>query len=196
MLVVDLDSPGCEVRPIRASSGRNEFVEIFFDETPVGADRVVGEVNGGWGVAMYLLQWERGMYAFQRQALLHARLADLVRRVEDLPTEAADRVAQAWVQLTALRSRTARTVQALAAGENLGPHISVDKVLLATAEQAVLDCERELLPVEFALGDDEADEVFRADWFFARMATIYGGAIDIQRTVIAERVLGLPRSAR
>lgn len=196
MLLVDLDAPGCEVRPIRASSGRTEFAELFFDETPVGGDRVVGDVNGGWAVAMYLLQWERGMYGWMRQAVLHARLADLLGAVGDLATDDADRIAEAWVRVTALRSSTARTVQRLAAGENLGPEVSVDKVLLATAEQSVLECERRMLPVDFALGDGEADEVFRADWFYARMASIYGGAIEIQRTVVAERVLGLPRSVR
>jgi alkylation response protein AidB-like acyl-CoA dehydrogenase len=196
MLLVDLDGPGCEVRPIRASSGRTEFVEMFFDETPAGADRVIGPVNGGWAVAMYLLQWERGMYGWLRQAELHARLADLVLAVGPLTSEASNQVADAWVRVSALRSSTARTVRRLAAGENLGPAISVDKVLLATTEQAVLDCERHLRPIEFAFGDDEEDEVFRADWFYARMATIYGGAIEIQRTVIAERVLGLPRSGR
>jgi alkylation response protein AidB-like acyl-CoA dehydrogenase len=196
MLLVDLDAPGCEVRPIRASSGRNEFAEVFYDEVPVGPDRVVGEVNGGWGVAMYLLQWERGMYAWQRQAVLHARLAELVRSVGTLSAEGADRLADAWVRVTALRSRTAATVRRLAAGENLGPAISVDKVLLALTEQAVLDCERHLRPVDFAFGDTQADEVRRADWFYARMASIYGGAIEIQRGVVAERVLGLPRGAR
>jgi acyl-CoA dehydrogenase len=196
MLLVDLDAPGCEMRPIRASSGRTEFAELFFDDTPVARDRVIGEVNGGWGVAMYLLQWERGMYGWLRQAVLHARLADLLATVGPDPGEAADQVADAWVRVSALRSSTARTVQRLAVGENLGPEVSLDKVLLATAEQEVLECERRLLPVDFALGDDDVDEVFRADWFFARMASIYGGAIEIQRTLIAERVLGLPRSAR
>ena len=196
MLLVDLDAPGCEVRPIRASSGRTEFAELFFDETPVGGDRVVGEVNGGWAVAMYLLQWERGMYGWMRQAVLHARLADLLGAAADPSPDDADLVAEAWVRVSALRSSTARTVQRLAVGENLGPEVSVDKVVLATAEQSVLDCERRMLPVDFSLGDEGADEVLRADWFFARMATIYGGAIEIQRTLVAERVLGLPRSAR
>src|ERR1700722_11104132 len=196
MLLVDLDAPGCEVRPIRASSGRNEFAELFFQETAVGGDRVVGEANGGAAVAMYLLQWERGMYGWMRQAVLHARLADLLGAAADPSPDDADLVAEAWVRVSALRSSTARTVQRLAVGENLGPEVSVDKVVLATAEQSVLDCERRMLPVDFSLGDEGADEVLRADWFFARMATIYGGAIEMQRTLVAERVLALPRSAR
>jgi alkylation response protein AidB-like acyl-CoA dehydrogenase len=193
MFLVDLDAPGCEVRPIRASSGRDEFVEIFFDETPVGADRLVGEEGAGWNVAMSLLQWERGMYAWQRQAMLHAHLAEEVRSTPDLDPGAARLVADTWVRLTALRSASARTVKRLAAGENPGPEISVDKVLLSTTEQAVLDVRRRLRGAEFALGDTRPDELVRAEWFYSRMATIYGGALEIQRSIIAERVLGLPR---
>jgi alkylation response protein AidB-like acyl-CoA dehydrogenase len=82
----------------------------------------------------------------------------------------------------------------LAAGENPGPEISVDKVLLATTEQAVEDLFRLLDPAGFVLGETERDALHRADWFYARMATIYGGAIEIQRSIIAERVLRLPRA--
>jgi alkylation response protein AidB-like acyl-CoA dehydrogenase len=177
-----------------ASSGRNEFAEVFFDDVLVPFDRVVGEVDRGWSVAMTLLQWERGMYAWQRQAVLHARLAELAGALSS-PTLAESRaISDAWVSLTALRSATARTVRRLAAGENPGPEISVDKVLLATTEQQVQDLFRQLSPVEFALGTGEAANVVRADWFYSRMATIYGGAIDIQRSIVAERVMGLPRA--
>jgi alkylation response protein AidB-like acyl-CoA dehydrogenase len=196
MLLVDLDAPGCEVRPIRASSGRNEFAEVFFDRTPVSPDRLIGELNGGWTVAMYLLQWERGMYAWLRQAILHARLADLAKSLGELPDGAADEVAAAWVRVSALRAMTSTTVHRLAAGDTLGPAVSVDKVLLAQCEQAVLECERRLRPRQFVLGDHESDHVFRADWFFSRMTSIFGGTIEIQRTLIAERVLGLPRGTR
>jgi alkylation response protein AidB-like acyl-CoA dehydrogenase len=194
MLLVDLDGPGCVVRPIRASSGRNEFAEIFFADTPVSSDRIIGEVGGGWDVAMALLQWERGMYAWQRQAVLHSHLAEAVRSAPDLAADAALAVADAWVRLTALRSMAARTVQRLARGENPGPEISVDKVLLSTTEQAMLQLCRLLRPVDFALGAGDNAERVRGEWFYSRMASIYGGTLEIQRSIIAERVLGLPRS--
>ena len=116
MLLVDLDSPGCEVRAIRASSGRNEFAEIFFDDTPVPAERLVGQLNRGWDVAMYLLQWERGMYAWQRQAILHAKLAEAARSVAATDHETRAVISGAWLLLTALRARSARTVRRLADG--------------------------------------------------------------------------------
>ncbi|HEY3844365.1 MAG TPA: acyl-CoA dehydrogenase family protein [Acidimicrobiales bacterium] len=194
MFLIDLDSPGIEVRPTRASSDRNEFAETFFDNVFVPGDRIVGAVNAGWGIAMTLLQWERGMYAWQRQSVLHARLAEASRAVpHPTPAEAAA-IGDAWVRVTALRSAAARTVRRLAAGENPGPEISVDKVLLATTEQAVEDLFRLLDPAAFVLGHTDRDDLHRADWFYSRMATIYGGAIEIQRSIIAERVLGLPRA--
>ncbi len=193
MLLIDLDWPGCEVRPILASSGRNEFAETFFEDVFVPADRLVGKLNGGWGVAMTLLQWERGMYAWQRQAVLHARLADLSRSLAEPTAAQARGIADAWVRLTALRSAAARTVRRLAAGENPGPEISVDKVLLATTEQAVEDLYLDVDPAAFVLEGGRQNDVHRADWFYSRMASIYGGAIEIQRSIIAERVLGLPR---
>jgi len=194
MLLIDIDAPGCTVRPILASSGRNEFAEIFFDETPVRADRVIGTLDGGWDVAMALLQWERGMYAWQRQAVLHARLAELSHLLRD-PTPADSRaIATAWIQLTALRSVSARTVSRLSAGENPGPEVSLDKVLLGTTEKIVQDLFRRVRPIEFALERSQAGELTRADWFFSRMATIYGGAVEIQRSILAERVLGMPKA--
>src|SRR5205807_3944329 len=98
------------------------------------------------GVSMYLLQWERGMYGWLRQAALHARLADLVRSAGDLSDDVARQLGEGWVRVTALRGSTARTVQRLAAGDNPGPAISADKVLLSLTEQLVLDCERRLRP--------------------------------------------------
>ena len=194
MFLIDLDSPGIEVRATRASSDRNEFAETFFDDVFVPGDRVVGDVNDGWGIAMTLLQWERGMYAWQRQCVLHARLAELARSIPHPNPAEARAIADAWVRVTALRSAAARTVRRLAAGENPGPEISVDKVLLATTEQAVEDLFRLLDPAGFVLGDTDRDDLHRADWFYSRMATIYGGAIEIQRSIIAERVLRLPRA--
>jgi acyl-CoA dehydrogenase len=194
MFLIDLDSPGIEVRPTRASSDRNEFAETFFDEVFVPGDRVVGEINAGWGIAMTLLQWERGMYAWQRQCVLHARLAEAARSILDPSPGEAQAIANAWIRVTALRSAAARTVKRLAAGENPGPEISVDKVLLATTEQTVEDLLRLLDPAGFVLGGTEREALHRADWFYARMATIYGGAIEIQRSIIAERVLRLPRA--
>ena len=195
MLFADMDSPGVTARPIRAITGRNEFAEVFFAEAPVPKDRLVGEVDKGWAVAMHLLQWERGMYAWQRQAWLHSRLGQLIASASEIRPSGEERIGEAYEAVFALRARCGDTLRRLAAGENPGPEISVDKILLATAEQTVLDVAREALHPVVEVGTGPESEAWRSEWFFSRAASVYGGAAEIQRTILAERLLGLPREA-
>jgi hypothetical protein len=191
MFLVDLDTPGVTVRPIRAMTGRDEFGEVFFEDARIGADRLIGNVGDGWAVAMYLLQWERGMYPWQRQAGLLAVLDHLLDdgRGEIDPGDLAD----AYLAVLPMRLSSRTTIRRLAAGENPGPEVSVDKVLLARAELAVHDLARDVLWPAIELGDSEGDDVWRQDYLYSRPAPIYGGSIEIQRTILADRVLGLPR---
>ncbi|MFG3022407.1 acyl-CoA dehydrogenase family protein [Streptomyces sp. NPDC048254] len=196
MFLVDLDAPGVTVRPTMASTGRNHFAEIFFDDVRVPADRIIGEPGQGWKIAMSLLQWERGMYAWQRQGFLYHKLQEAVRRAGPARASAhADAIGAAYADLTALRVRCGRTVRRLAAGETPGPEISIDKLLLSTTEQSVLDAVVDLAGERFVLGDDTDSVTDREQWFFSRAASVYGGAAEIQRTIVAERVLGLPKGA-
>lgn len=192
MLLVDLDGPGVETRPIAAANGRNEFAEIFFDDAPVSPSRVLGSLGEGWAIAMSLLQWERGMYAWQRQAFLHARLQTAL---EHGPTDPV-RLAQAFVALAALRLKCKRTLRALAAGLEPGPDISEDKLLLSGAEHAVMDYVREQGGSSFAIGDSSYDALMRQDWFYSRTTSIYGGAAEVQLNIVGERLLGLPKEPR
>ncbi len=202
MMWVDLQAPGVTVRPIVASNGREEFAEMFFDEVALPASAVIGEINGGWTAAMYLLQYERGMYAWLRQAVLHRRLREAVAaaharaaypgaRVGPVAQLAVGRAVHATAML---RARSRRTVGRLSEEENPGPEISVDKALLGAAEHAVFDALRLLDWPGMALGSDDRSIVQREEWFYSRAATIFGGAVDVQRDIVAERVLGLPRS--
>lgn len=194
MLWVDTDSPGFEVRPIRTASGSSELCEMFFDEVAVPKERLVGNLNGGWDVAMYMLQFERGMYAWQRQSRLHTRLASALAEAFDPSASLAGLVGEAYLQCFALRVKCRETVYRLAAGESPGPEISTDKVLLSTAEQGVLNTTRELLWPRLEVGGEDADERWRAEWWYSRATSIFGGAVEVQRDIIAERILGLPRS--
>jgi alkylation response protein AidB-like acyl-CoA dehydrogenase len=155
-------------------------------------------VDQGWQVAMYLLQFERGMYAWQRQAWLLARVRAL--RADFALTmagpESVGLLGDAYLSVLALRARTAETVRALAREEDVGPGASVDKVLLAHAEQTVLDAARALLAPTFEVDRGELAEQWRADWFYTRAASVYGGAGEIQRSILADRVLELPREPR
>jgi alkylation response protein AidB-like acyl-CoA dehydrogenase len=198
MLWVDLQQAGVEVRPIVASNGREEFAEMFFDNTPVPASAVIGDIGGGWAAAMYLLQFERGMYAWLRQAVLHRRLREAVQSPAKLPPSAlvvAEQALGRAIRANAtLRARSRRTVERLSSGENPGPEISIDKALLGRAEQATFDALRLMDWPGMALGPDDRAVVQREEWFYSRAATIFGGAVDVQLDIIAERVLGLPRS--
>ena len=196
MMLLDMDAEGVDARATRAASGLNEFTEEFFDNVYVGPDRLIGELNRGWYVAMDLLQWERGMYAFQEQAQLLVLLAKCAAHLAPDDVTTRRQIEEAWTMLMALRAKSASTVKKLAAGEMPGPEVSVDKILLAQSAQLVHDIEMAIDPVTFTLGDERHDETVRGEWFYTRAASIYGGAIDVQRGIVAERVLGLPRSAR
>lgn len=198
LFMVDVETPGVTVRPIRMANGRNEFSEIFLSDVEVPSDRVVGSIDGGWSVAMHILQYERGMYAWQRQAWLHARLGQLVHHLEargPVSDQAAHRLGAVQLALHALRVRSGFTVARLAQASPVGPEASVDKILLAKAEQTLLDTARELAP-ELFVTQDGMGESWRANWFYTRAASIYGGSAEIQRGIVADHVLALPREPR
>jgi alkylation response protein AidB-like acyl-CoA dehydrogenase len=196
MLWIDLELPGVTVQPIRAANGRNELAEVFLDDVLVPKTCLVGALGEGWGVAMYLLQFERGMYCWMRQALLHTRLEHAVRSTRRPADEAAALVGPAQVALGALRMRARETLLRLNDGAILGPETSVDKILLSTAEQAVYDAARALSWPDFELGDDDEAAMWRAEWFYSRSTSIFGGTTEVQHDIVAERLLGLPRLAR
>jgi alkylation response protein AidB-like acyl-CoA dehydrogenase len=189
-LFVDMDSPGITVRPIGAMHGAKEFCEVFFDDVPVPLDRTLGEEGQGWSVAMDLLPYERSTALWHRAAYLHRRLQQLL---DAAPPDALDAAAVGELAqlLYAFRARSRETQHRLATGERLGPETSIDKVLVATAEQAVFDLVAGGLAAEVTTGDDTASERWRSELLYSRAATIYGGSAEIQRNVIARRLLDL-----
>jgi alkylation response protein AidB-like acyl-CoA dehydrogenase len=212
MIMIDVDAPGVTIRPVAMANGDNELAEVFFDDVVVPAARLIGAEGQGWAVAMFLLQFERAMYAWlsaaealRRLRELRAQLSTRAAAGQELPADAAPRLGEAYAHLIALRARSADTVRRLAAGNTVGPEASVDKVLLAGAEICLHDLARDLLGDEFLFtaeatpgtGDD-ADDVaqWRTDWWFSRSATILGGSAEVQRTILADHVLGLPKEAK
>ncbi len=189
-LFVDMDSEGIVVRPIETMHGAPEFSEVFFDDVVVPVDRTLGDEGGGWAVAMDLLPSERSTALWHRAAYLHARLASLLATA---PPDALDPVAvgETAQLLYALRARSRATQYRLAAGEHLGPETSIDKVLVATAEQAVFDLVLDGLGPDVVLADDPAGDRWRREFLYSRAATIYGGTAEIQRNIIARRLLEL-----
>jgi alkylation response protein AidB-like acyl-CoA dehydrogenase len=189
-LFVDMDSPGIVVRPIETMHGAPEFSEVFFDDVVVPLDRTLGHEGQGWAVAMDLLPYERSTALWHRAAFLQGRLQRLLETVADgvLDPAAVGEVAQL---LYALRSRSRRTLRRLTRGSHLGPETSIDKVLVASAEQAVFDLVADGLSSDLLTGDDPAAERWRKEFLYSRAATIYGGTGEIQRNIIARRLLDL-----
>lgn len=189
-LFVDMDSPGITVRPIQTMHGPQEFCEVFFDDVLVPFARTLGDDGQGWSVAMDLLPYERSTALWHRAAYLHRRLQLLL---DAAPPGALDPsvVGEVTQLVYAFRARSRATQHRLAAGERLGPETSIDKVLLATAEQAVFDLAADALAAGVTVGDDPASVRWRTEFLYSRAATIYGGSAEIQRNIIARRLLDL-----
>jgi alkylation response protein AidB-like acyl-CoA dehydrogenase len=193
-MFVDMASPGISVRPLETMHGGAEFCEVFFDDVAVPFDRTLGDEGRGWSVAMDLLPFERSTSLWHRGALLNRRLEQFLGGAQPgslNPFEVGD----VFLQLHALRARSRRTQHRMGAGERLGPETSVDKILLATAEQALFDLVAAGLADEVLLGDDPASERWRAEYLYSRAATIYGGSAEIQRNIVARRLLDLGAEA-
>jgi alkylation response protein AidB-like acyl-CoA dehydrogenase len=191
-LFVDMDSPGITVRPIWTMHGTDEFAEVYFDGTFVPDSRVLGAEGQGWTIAMDLLPYERSTALWQRAAHLHRRLQDLL---DQAPLGTLDSAAVGDVALTvaAFRARSRSTQHRMAAGEPLGAETSIDKVLLATSEQALYDVVADALAAEVTIGDDPDSDRWRSEFLYSRAASIYGGSAEIQRNIIANRLLDLGR---
>jgi alkylation response protein AidB-like acyl-CoA dehydrogenase len=189
-LFIDMDTPGITARPIETMHGEPEFCEVFFDDVLVPFDRTLGAEGEGWAFAMDLLPYERSTSLWQRAAFLNRRLRDVLETADsDLidPLKLGE-VAQL---VYAFRARSRATVHRMASGAPLGPETSIDKVLLATAEQAVFDLVADALPEAVIIGDDANSDRWRTEFLYSRAASIYGGSAEIQRNIIARRLLDL-----
>jgi alkylation response protein AidB-like acyl-CoA dehydrogenase len=187
---VDMRTPGISVRPIEMINGEREFAELFFDDVEVPAQRILGEPNGGWAVAMSILPYERSSCFWQRIAYLYARLQRLVEAAPQ-SDRAAETVGEAYLQLHALRARSRDTQHRLARTGTLGAETSIDKLLVSGAEQTTYDAVRRLLAGVVELDDSAAGELWRSEYLYSRAATIYGGTAEVQRNIIARRLLEL-----
>lgn len=189
-LFVDMDSSGITVRPLQTIHGVEEFCEVFFDEVLVPLDRTLGQVDHGWAVAMDILPFERSTALWQKCAFLRRRLEQLIAIAAQGALDPTD-VGDAFAQLFSLRARSRATLHRLASGERLGPETSIDKILVATTEQTVFDLVARGLSSEILLGDDSSAKGWREEFLFSRAATIYGGTSEIQRNIVARRLLDL-----
>jgi alkylation response protein AidB-like acyl-CoA dehydrogenase len=195
-LIVDMHAPGVEVRPLRQITGEAEFNEIFFTGVEVPRENVVGEIGDGWAVAMTTLLHERGTLGFALTGVLDVAVRKLIalareRGVDD--PRLLDRVAQEWIELQALKFTNYRALTQLMKTGIPGPEGSVSKLHWSESNQRLTKLALELLGEEAQVvyGDD-------GDWQYQQLRslgnTIEAGTSEILRNIIAERVLGLPRS--
>jgi alkylation response protein AidB-like acyl-CoA dehydrogenase len=196
-LMFGLRTPGVTVRPIRQLGGGTGFAEIFLDQVFVPDADVIGAPGEGWRIAMSTASHERGLSLRSpgRFTAAACRLVDLWRRAGD-PADTAlrDRVADAWIGAQAYRLHTHRTAARLAAGGSLGAESSLGKVFWSELDVALHETALDLLgPRAEVDGLPGPDGRWLDDYLFALAGPIYAGTNEIQRTVIAERLLGLPR---
>jgi alkylation response protein AidB-like acyl-CoA dehydrogenase len=190
---VDMDSPGVTVRPLQTMADVDEFCETFFDEVRVPADRVLGVRGQGWAVAQHILACERGPIFWQRASWLLHHLDELVARAAPGDMVAQRLLGHAYANVFALRARSRTTQENVARGELGGAASSIDKILIAAADQSVFDAARYLLPGTIEFDDTDVADRFRKEWLYSRAATIYGGTSEIQRDIVASRLLGLAK---
>ena len=188
---VDLDTPGITISPIEMINGDLEFCEVFYDDVVIPSDRILGGVGGGWAVAMHLLPFERSSCFWQRIAYLYVRMNWLAERVPEGDDRAAEALGNAWIALHSLRARSRKTQQRLGAGETIGAETSVDKLVVAQGEYAVYDAVRRLLPGVVELDDGPTGEAWRAEFLYSRASSVYGGSAEVQRNIVARRLLEL-----
>jgi alkylation response protein AidB-like acyl-CoA dehydrogenase len=194
-LLVPLDQPGVEIRPIVQLTGDSEFNEVFFTDARTDADLVVGQPGDGWRVAMATLTFERGVSTLGQQIRYARELSGLVQlagncgALEDPLIR--QRLTRAWAGLQTMRSFAMATMDEEQPGQD-----SVSKLLWANWHRDLGELAMEIRGrAGLILVDNEFDEWQRL-FLFSRSDTIYGGSNEVQRNIIAERVLGLPREAR
>ena len=190
-LLVPADAPGLTRRPVGRLDGEPAFAELFFDDCRVSVDNLLGEEGEGWSVAMATASSERGLNLRAPGRFLAAaeRLADLYRSLgADADPGLRDEVTRAWMGAQAYRSRTFQKASELQAGGTMGSEASYMKVFWSE-----LDVELHATALRLLGADGEMVGEWMSGYLFALSGPIYAGTNEIQRNIIAERVLGLPR---
>jgi alkylation response protein AidB-like acyl-CoA dehydrogenase len=205
MLLVDMRSPGVEVRPMTQITGHAEFCELFLDDVVVPRENLLSARGDGWKIAMHTLGHERGTAALPRQVKLRTWLDRAVQaaaerrldgeRVLDRP-DAQLALARAYIGVEVLRHHAYRTVGEFLNGGAVGPDSSSVKLLMAEAEQRLAATAFEVLGPTLQHADPAQaaeDEFWQETYLYSRAASVYGGTQQIQRNIIADRILRLPQ---
>ena len=200
-LLVKMDQPGIRVQPIQQLTGTCEFNEVFFDQARTSAHNMIGQPGDGWKIAMALLGFERGVSTLGQQMQFQNELDEVVR-IAKTNGAAQDpvmrqRIAQAWAGLRVLRYNSLRMLSGAQDG-SLRPEATIYKLAWSTWHVELGKLAMDVLGPEAELLAGAPYELTRlqALFLFTRADTLYGGSSEIQRNIIAERALGMPREAR
>jgi alkylation response protein AidB-like acyl-CoA dehydrogenase len=209
LMLIDMHQPGVEARPITTMSGDQEFGEVFFTDARVPVDQNLGGIGNGWQTAMLLLSFERGASAFGMYTAMRQQLAGMVAAarstVRGSGTAADDPVlrqnlAAVVAELECLRYHSFHVLSEVEKGRDLGFEASMTKLQWSETMQDLFESFDELLGPNVTVRRPFADDAEISDLralqmqgLYSRSVTIWGGSGQVQRNVVAERVLGLPR---
>ena len=200
--VVNMRDPGVECRPLVQMTGESEFNEVFLTDVFVPTDQLIGEENNGWRIANTTLGYERGVNP--RQQVLHTqfveelwRLADELGALDD--DETARELAQRFIEVRIFQLNNLRVLSRLAKGGEPGPQGSIGKLYWSEMAQrfqrTVMRVLGDASPLWIDADGNPGDGKWQRSWLYYHAATIMGGTSEVQRNIIAERVLGLPRES-
>lgn len=201
-LLVPMDQPGIEVRPLKQMTGDSEFNEVFFDEARCTAENVIGGVNNGWKVAMTTLGFERGgsvttsYLRFSRELRRVIEMAQKFGKTRDPLVR--QQLASHFTEVEIMRYSGYRTLTSVLAGKPPGPESSISKLYWSEYHQRVLKTMMDIRGLDGEIIEGEGYELdqFQYAYLFGRSEIIYAGTSQIQRNIIGERVLGLPREPK
>lgn len=197
-LILDMKQPGVSVRPIHQINGSSDFNEVFLNDVEVPVGNVIGEVDGGWAVAMAALSFERSTNFIARQVRLVAELDALMTYARDnkgrISARQLDDLLDVSIRVTALKLTVLRHIAALEAGASPGPENNSTKVFWSETHQRLASIALEMFGSSAFQAETRQHDI---PWAFiylsSRAESIYAGTSEIQRNIIAERGLGLPR---
>jgi alkylation response protein AidB-like acyl-CoA dehydrogenase len=198
--LVPLHQKGVVVRPLKQITGESEFGEVFFDGALAKREHVVGRLGEGWRIAMTVLSYERGAMSLAYPAQNDRYLADLVKGLREdgalARPDVREKLARLVVENEVMRANGMRTLATLAANRAPGPEASIEKILWSEYAKRQSDTALDLLGPQAQLATRSAHARAEMDWarefLWSRAGTIYSGSSEIQRNIIAKRVLGLP----
>jgi alkylation response protein AidB-like acyl-CoA dehydrogenase len=205
MLLVDMHQPGIEARPLKQMTGASEFGEVFYTDATVPKTDILGGEGNGWATAMLLLSFERGSSAISQYVEFHRQWEAVVGLAQTLDRDGSpaaqdpvlrQKLAQSLVDLECLKYHSWHVLTQTSQGKDLGFEASMTKMMWADTFRRVSDTYEAVVGQGFQVPDPREDLSIQelstlAMW--SRSCTIWGGSQQVQRTVVAERVLGLPR---